>query len=151
MKERNGKNNVENVVECGKKCDGMESALIIDHRFAYMSIEYRKIIDAISTRKDGSVVVLSISDHLGWEDTNSHLEMLQEKLNDYIEFIEGGQIYEAYPNAKGKQLIIEIVSQYDYTLAGLQFIERARPIIQSIGAELAQRHLILPDDSLDCQ
>ena len=106
-----------------------------------MSIEDKNKIDIISTRKSNGAVVLTISDHLDWEDVTLHLKILQDKLNSYIAFIEGGQIFIDYPKSKDKQLIIEIVSQQEYTKEGIEFLEKAKPIIQSIGADLKQRVL----------
>ncbi len=107
-----------------------------------MSIEDKDKIDAISIRKSDGKVILSISDHLDWKDEHFHLVTLQEKLNAYIQFIEGGQIFEEYPKSIGKKLVIEIVSQENFVSIGLEFLEKARPVVQSIGAELTQRTLI---------
>lgn len=103
-----------------------------------MSIIETNKIDAIGTDKTSGEVILTITDHLDWSDEISHLELLQEKLNSYIEFIEGGQIDEDYPNSKGKKLVIEIVTQYDYTEEGRTFLQNVKPIIESIGAEIRQ-------------
>ena len=104
-----------------------------------MSIEDKDKIDFISIRRSSDDVILTISDHLDWEDELFHLEMLQDKLNVYIEFIEGGQIYEDYPQSKGRKLVIEIVSKEEYNPEGREFLDKAKPIVQSIGAELRQR------------
>jgi len=45
-----------------------------------MSIEEAKVIDIISTAKDGSSVTLTATDHLEW-DGKDHLLMIQEKIN----------------------------------------------------------------------
>jgi hypothetical protein len=106
-----------------------------------MSIEEKQKIDFIGVRKTSGEVILSISDHLDWDAVLYHLATLQDKLNDYIEFIESGQIYDEYPNSKGKKLVIEIVSKEDYHIKGLEFLEKVMPIVNSIGADLRQRTL----------
>lgn len=66
-----------------------------------MSIMESNKIDAIAVDKENNRVVLMIADHLDWEYEGIHLKMIQDKVNAYISFIESGQIYEAYPKAKG--------------------------------------------------
>src|SRR5579872_4651547 len=104
-----------------------------------MSISENNKIDAIGTDKVTGDIILTIADHLDWTDSNMHLNILQEKLNAYIQFIESGQIFDDYPNCRGRKLIIEIVSKEDYTGLGLNFLQKVRPIIQSIGVGLNQR------------
>lgn len=82
-----------------------------------MSIQETSKIDSIGTDKLSGDIILTISDHLDWSNEIEHLEILQEKLNSYIEYIEGGQISEDYP-IYNKNLIIEIVSKFDYTDVG---------------------------------
>lgn len=66
-----------------------------------MSIEDSKVIDIIGMAPDGSFVTLTATDHLEWG-TREHLMMIQEKLNSYLAFIESGELFDTYPNAKGK-------------------------------------------------
>jgi hypothetical protein len=106
-----------------------------------MSIEENNKIDIIGTRNTTGEVVLTISDHLDWIDPNAHLTILQEKLNVYIEYIEGGQIFEDYPQSKDKNIIIEIVSKENYPLEGLEFLAKMKSFIRSIGVDLYQKVL----------
>ncbi len=68
----------------------------------------KKIIDAISISPQG-IVVLTISDHIKWDENNEHLIIIQEKTNAYLEVIESGEIFESYPEAQNRKLKIEIV------------------------------------------
>jgi hypothetical protein len=104
-----------------------------------MSILESNKIDAIGTDKTSGEIILTISDHLDWENELHHLETLQEKLNSYITFIESEQIYLEYPNSIGKKPIIEIVSLYEYSAQGKDFLSKVKPIIESIGATIKQR------------
>lgn len=105
-----------------------------------MSIVDSNKIDAISINENDEVL-LSIADHLDWENTIWHLNQLQDKLNSYIQFIEGGQIFDDYPSSKGRKLVIQIVSKEEYNYKGLEFLKKIRPIILSIGVDLRQRVL----------
>lgn len=103
-----------------------------------MSISDAGVIDMISTdRVDGSVI-LSVSDHLSWgegEDLN-HMWMLQEKLNRYLDFLEGGEISESYPAYNGQKLRIRVVGKYDLNASAQSFYEKAKGIISSAGYSL---------------
>lgn len=97
-----------------------------------MSISDTDKIDFISTKVDSETVVLTISDHLEWGNIE-HLETLQEKLNSYLRFIENGEIYDIYPNAKGKKLKINIRLKYPPDEDGKEFLNKCTEIILSSG------------------
>jgi len=105
-----------------------------------MSIEQKDIIDFISTSPDGKIV-LTISDHLLWDEKNEHLLILQEKLNSYLRFIESGEIYESYPAAKDNSLIIEIGVQYEPNEPGLAFLNLCKKTIVNAGIGLKWRQI----------
>ncbi len=61
-------------------------------------------IDFVSLNGAGEVV-LTISDHLEWNDENEHILTLQEKINRYLGFIQCGQLHERYTHAKRRRAI----------------------------------------------
>lgn len=73
-----------------------------------MSIQDVKKIDSIGIPNDSQdTVSLAISDHLVWDEPiEEHLYTLQEKINSYVAFIESGEIYDAFPESKGKSVKI---------------------------------------------
>lgn len=98
-----------------------------------MSIDQRKIVDLIGTRRSDGRCVLTISDHLAWDDPD-HVEKLQEKINDYLAFIESGEIYESRPDARGREIEIEVVCKYFPPQGdGVRFVEHATEIIRGAG------------------
>ncbi len=98
-------------------------------------IEVNKI-DGIGVSKNTNEVVLTISDHLDWEDVEYHLLSLQEKINHYIHFVESGQIFEVYPESRNRSLKIDIVSKYEYPDLGVDFVKRVAQILESIEVKL---------------
>ena len=97
-----------------------------------MSVEDKNKIDAISTNKE-NVVVLTISDHLEWDDNNEHLLILQDKINSYFDVLESGQIYDSYPSAIGKKIMIQIVFKFLPNKTGEEFIRRVEEFIKENG------------------
>lgn len=106
-----------------------------------MSIDQTNVIDFISTDRQTGNVILTISDHWDWSDSNNHIFQLQEKINNYIRFIESGEIYEAYPTAKAKELTIQIINQYEIPLIATEFIKSLESILKTIGIKLITKLL----------
>jgi Family of unknown function (DUF6572) len=102
-----------------------------------MAIDDPGVVDIISLDPAGSVV-LQVSDHLDWDDSIQHQLTLQEKLNRYLAFIESGEILESYPGARGRPVMIEVVTQHDPDAGGLEFLEKAKMVIEQAG--FAFRH-----------
>ncbi|MBL0317836.1 MAG: hypothetical protein IPP74_00775 [Alphaproteobacteria bacterium] len=74
-----------------------------------MSVSDIRKIDMIGTSQESQRVVLTISDHLEWEnDINTHLFILQEKINTYLGFIESNEIYKTFPDSINRDIEIRI-------------------------------------------
>lgn len=98
-----------------------------------MSIEQTNVVDFIGTSKDGHEVILTVSDHLEWDDENKHLLLLQDKLNSYLRFIESGEIFDAYPGAKGKSIAIKVYALHLPEGEALEFLAHVKNTIQEAG------------------
>jgi hypothetical protein len=101
-----------------------------------MSVVNTDKIDAIGIEKKSNLVVLTISDHLPWDDNLEHLLLLQEKINCYISFIESGEIQEVYPMSIGKSCVIDLVCKYKVSNEGMDFLNAVRDILLKIGVKI---------------
>jgi len=81
-------------------------------------------------------VVLTISDHLDWSDSNAHQTILQKKLNVYLAFVESGEILHRCPDARDRPVVFNVVFQVSPDEAGRAFLARAREVIESAGFSL---------------
>ncbi len=97
-----------------------------------MSVDQTQVIDVVSKGKDGTIV-LSISDHLDWKNTKQHLMILQEKINTYLSFVDSGEIYEKYPEAKGHAIQIDVRFHYQPSMEGCAFLAKVKPIVEESG------------------
>lgn len=61
-----------------------------------MSIVELDKVDAVGKDKKESALRLMIADHLDWEHEDIHLEILQDKINSYLQYIESKQYLEQY-------------------------------------------------------
>lgn len=90
-----------------------------------MPVDDPTVVDAIGVDKVTGEAILTICDAWDWEDEHLHLVTLQDKVNSYLEFIEGGQIWEEYPRATGRQLVIEVITRFELPPIAMQFFEVA--------------------------
>ncbi len=102
-----------------------------------MSIADTNVVDAIGLDSQTGNVILTISDHLHWQESvQTHLQLLQDKLNTYLRFVESGEILESYPDAKGKPVVINIVGKYPLESAGERFLSAAKSVVADAGFSL---------------
>ena len=100
-----------------------------------MTLEQTQLIDVIGTDRQTGKVHLTISDHLPWDPDNQHLFVLQQKLNTYLAFIEGGEVYSSYPDAKSRDFVIKIVLRYRPDGEGVRFLELAKQTVENAAIE----------------
>lgn len=81
---------------------------------------------------------LVITDHLEWrkEDEGQHLELLQEKINTYLAFIESGEMTETIPSSEGKTPVIYVEGKYPLSEQALKFYSAADKILEGTGIQL---------------
>lgn len=101
--------------------------------FNMSMIEDVKKIDAISIDKETNEVVLNIFDHLDWSDEKKHLQLLQEKVENYIKFIETKEIEQVCPEAKGRKIRFHIQAKYSLLPAGIKWLEETNKTLSVSG------------------
>ena len=100
-----------------------------------MSVEQADVVDGMGMSKDGENAVLVISDHLPWDEPG-HLDQLAAKIGAYTNFILGGGVIEALPEAKGKPAVIQIVHQFDPSVSAGNFLGSVQRQLKSVGIDL---------------
>ena len=97
-----------------------------------MTIEQRTGVDFVSIDREGNAV-LTISDHLPWDDVNAHLFSLQEKLTAYLRFVESGEIYEKCAVAKERPIIISVTLKFEQPNEAQWFFTKTAAAIEKAG------------------
>jgi hypothetical protein len=106
-----------------------------------MSIDQTDKIDFVNIEYKTGDVLLSISDHLSWdEDEGEHLLMLQTKLNTYLAFIEGGQMYRQIPETMGRRIVINLVGKFPLSEEASKFFRLASQAVHDAGFSLRFQH-----------
>lgn len=104
-----------------------------------MSIDHRKVVDFVGVRSSDGRCTLTISDHLSWDDS-AHVEQLQDKLNDYLTFIESGELYQNFPDARGREIEIQVICKHMPPADDvLPFLEHAANKIRGAGIRFSLR------------
>jgi hypothetical protein len=105
---------------------------------AKMSVDQTDKIDFFVVDKEKTQVVLIIADHLDWEefDEGDHLELLQEKINSYLHFVEGGQLIETRPDLEGIPVVIRVDAKYPPSEEATKFYRLAGPVVADAGMSL---------------
>ena len=95
-----------------------------------MSVENSKIIDYITNSNDS--VVLTISDHLEWNDGYEHVFLLQEKINAYIMAIESKQL-SSYFKSSNDKVTISVALKYAPNDIGIRFFKEVQKELLNAG------------------
>jgi hypothetical protein len=103
-----------------------------------MSIDQLDKIDFYGVDRERTRVRLVITDHLDWEefDEGDHLELLQNKINAYLQFVEGGQWVKTRPDLEGVPIVIEVRAKHMPSTEALKFYRLAGPMVAEGGASL---------------
>lgn len=73
-----------------------------------MTVSQLDVIDFVAQKPDTNEMYFVIVDHLGW-DSEGHIATLKSKFNTYVDYIHSDALLEAYPNAKDKNKVIEVL------------------------------------------
>jgi|ERR1035441_5998342 hypothetical protein len=110
-----------------------------------MALERPETVDAVGVENDSEFAVLTIADAWDWQDEQKHLLALQAKLNSYFSFIESGQLWESYPEAAGRQLVIDVVGKFPLPQVGIDLLERASDVCADLSVKIRYRHYPGPE------
>jgi len=87
-----------------------------------MSITDLDRVDAVGV--EGTTLHLMLSDHMDWEYEDIHLEILQDKINLYLQYIENKQYVQQYGD-EFLEFIIEIYFKEKIPKNCLKFLQVA--------------------------
>ena len=88
-----------------------------------MAVEDTDVVDFVSTHPGGDSVQLTITDHLDWSNGEAHARVLQKKIYRYLDFVESGELYEQYANARAvRTIVICVRAKYPPSAYAKRFI-----------------------------
>lgn len=91
-------------------------------------------IDLITYSKSENIVTLVMIEYRKWgEDHGQMYVELSEKFNNYLAFIESGQLHEEYPKEESYSIKIELLSEYEPTGFGKKVISTMNEYLENYG------------------
>lgn len=107
-----------------------------------MSVDDGEVVDAIGLEHEIGAVILTIVDHRAWSDNEQeHLQLVENKLNTYLRFIESGELIDTYADAAGKDVLIDLICKYPPNERAKIFLTRATHMLQDAGIGMRCRVL----------
>ena len=79
-------------------------------------------VDVVSLSPNGKDVVLSLVETRPWDGDGKNLLDMQEKLKNYLNYVESGQLYKQYPEAKGRKVRFRLHAEHPPDAKTEQFI-----------------------------
>lgn len=73
-----------------------------------MTVSQLDVIDFVAQKPDTNEIYFIIVDHLAW-DAEGHIDMLKSKVAMYVDYLHSDALLEAYPDAKEKNIVIELL------------------------------------------
>jgi hypothetical protein len=113
-----------------------------------MSVSQPKTIDASGISKDDGRIILNIFDPLPF-DGEERLRILQSKINDYLDFVDSGQVSETYPAAASNQIEIHVWFRFAPDPKALAFLSAAKVTLADAGLLFAYTHQAQSDPTTD--
>ena len=103
-----------------------------------MSVLETDLIDYIYLDDESDTCVLVVNDPLTWRapEDQRHIDVLRNKLNAQIEFVETGQIRGVWPAYDGGVVRVEVVARCPLTQSAGEFYGLARDVMEQANMDL---------------
>ena len=108
-----------------------------------MTIENPNTVDGLGISKLDGKVVLTISDHLDWDDLQAHVRILASKLETYIAFASSGDLEKTIVDARNRGKRIELIHKYALTPKAVEYLTSISDQLDSIEMEFTYSSLPL--------
>ncbi len=102
-------------------------------------IRYPEVIDLVTDDPVGEEVLLVVVEERPWSGDRSELELLQQKLNNYLRFALDGAMQEQFPEFVHLRPRIRLYSRYPLDVEVAEFVKRAEPVLLAEGVAFETR------------
>jgi hypothetical protein len=110
-----------------------------------MSIDNPNVIDFVGIDLDTGEVVLTISDHLPWDEEIEHFAMLEAKIRGYVAYVSSGQLLEWRPDSTSRRIRIDVVLLHPASPGALQFLTEAQEALDPYGISIRYSKIAEPN------
>ena len=101
-------------------------------------VRFPKVIDLISFDESNDFVIVTMLEDRPWGDSEEQLDQLQDKFNNYVDYILDGWLYSQYPQYESKKCIIRVQGTHPPDLKQSKFFESMKRFCseQKLGFEV---------------
>jgi hypothetical protein len=93
-------------------------------------VQNPKVIDLIALDGKTDQVIVSMVEDRPWGHSEEQLDQLQEKFNNYVDYVLDGWLYSQYPQYVGKKVVIEIQGIHEPDAQQNRFFEAMQRFCQ---------------------
>lgn len=108
--------------------DKLKNKIYDKKKTELLSIEKTNVLDGVAY-DEKKFEIIFIAD---WHDEYNHLIALQEKINNYFDYIEGKQYLDTYPNSKVEEVEIQIKFLFKETENCKKFLEIVKKAVNEL-------------------
>jgi len=84
----------------------------VDTNESERGVKNPKVVDLITLEKKSDRVILTMVEDRPWGESEEQLQQLEEKFNNYFDYIMEGWMYQQYPEYAGKRCCIRVEGQH---------------------------------------
>ena len=110
----------------------LKNKVYSQRRIDLLSVEKTNVLDGVAYDEKNLKLFLLLTDGADWYDEYNHLIALQEKINNYFDYIEGKQYLDTYPNAKVEEVEIQIKFLFKETDNCKKFLEIVKKAVNEL-------------------
>lgn len=112
--------------------DKLKNKIYDKKKTELLSIEKTNVLDGVAYDEKNLKLFLLLTDGADWHDEYNHLIALQEKINNYFDYIEGKQYLDTYPNSKVEEVEIQIKFLFKETENCKKFLEIVKKAVNEL-------------------
>lgn len=94
------------------------------------------IIDLIALDEGKKTLNLIIMDNISWIDPKEHIDLIQQKILFYEQYIDQ-QLFKEYPSYSQYPIVIQVIFEFQPSEEGLLFIQEAQSVLDDVGYHLS--------------
>ncbi len=99
-------------------------------------VEDTEVIDLVTFDKKSNTLILVMIETRDWDSSSSMYSELQDKLSNYIAYVESGQLFEKYPDYKKSKIAIHLDHKFEMSKFAKSVFLRMEAILSEYGIEV---------------
>lgn len=112
-----------------------------------MAVDQTDVIDMIGVDKKTNDIIMTISDHISWENAEYHLGLLEDKINLYLTYIECDDFKNQFSYSGKEKIIINIVGKFSFPNEAKAYLGQINKLLKKINVRVESNFYGVPVDN----